>query len=166
MTQHDLLPYRPCVGIMLINHAGLVWVGKRFGDKNPVPDETAWQMPQGGLDKGEDPLEAAKRELYEETSVSNVSLLAEAPEWYAYDFPEEVLQSTRRGKYRGQTQKWFAMRFEGMDSEINILTPPDGHGQEFCEWRWERAENLPGLIVPFKREVYAQVVGAFKHLTV
>lgn len=165
MTDLTSLPYRPCVGIMLLNKQGLVWVGKRFGDKTPVPDAFAWQMPQGGLDEGEDPLEAAKRELYEETGVASVSLLAEAPEWFAYDFPPEVQQSTRRGKFRGQTQKWFAMRFDGDDAEINILNPPEGHNQEFSEWRWEQAANLPDMIVPFKREVYAQVVRAFARLT-
>lgn len=166
MTQDATLPYRPCVGIMLINRDGLVWTGKRFGDKTPVPDEFAWQMPQGGLDEGENPLEAAKRELFEETSVTSASLIAEAPEWFNYDFPPEVLFNSKRGnKFKGQTQKWFAFRFEGDDSEINILTPPHGHMQEFSEWRWEKAANLPSLIVPFKRDVYRQVVDAFSTFT-
>ncbi len=166
MTTIDSRSYRPCVGIMLINREGLVWTGKRFGDKTPVPDEFAWQMPQGGLDEGEDPFEAAKRELYEETSVRSVSLLAEASEWFNYEFPPEVQFNSKRGKkFKGQTQKWFALRFEGEDNEINILTPPDGHLQEFSEWRWERAQNLPALIVPFKKRVYEQVLEAFSPFT-
>lgn len=165
MTDYSALPFRPCVGIMLINRDGLVWAGKRYGDKQPIPEEFAWQMPQGGLDKGEDPLEAARRELYEETSVKSITLLAEAPDWFSYDFPEEIQRQVRKAKYRGQTQRWFAFRFDGDDSEINILTPPDGHAQEFCEWRWEKAENLAGLVIPFKHQVYLDVVEAFSEFT-
>ncbi|KZL19356.1 RNA pyrophosphohydrolase [Pseudovibrio axinellae] len=166
MTDYSALPFRQCVGIMLINRDGFVWAGKRYGDEQPIPDEYAWQMPQGGLDKGENPIAAAKRELYEETSVKSISLLAEAPDWFSYDFPEDVQRNMRKVKYRGQTQRWFAFRFDGDDSEINILTPPDGHAQEFCEWRWEKAENLPGLVIPFKQQVYRDVVEVFSEFTV
>ncbi|WP_244628215.1 RNA pyrophosphohydrolase [Stappia taiwanensis] len=159
------LPYRPCVGVMLINPAGLVWIGKR--DPSGGADKThAWQMPQGGIDTGETPLAAARRELYEETSIRSVSLIAEAPGWYAYDYSPEIIQASRRGRYRGQTQKWFAFRFEGAEDEINILTPPDDHKAEFCSWRWSRAAELPELVIPFKRKVYEQIVRSFAPFTI
>lgn len=159
------LPYRPCVGIMLINRSGKVWIGSRSDSANKNGYDFTWQMPQGGIDKGETPERAARRELYEETSVKSVTLLEEAPEWFAYDYPEDVVKSTRKGKYRGQAQRWLAYRFDGSDDEINILTPPDGHSAEFDQWRWEEVEALPQLIVPFKRPVYEKVVAAFSHLT-
>ena len=157
------LPYRPCVGIMLINRRGLVWIGRRFdeGQVEHVAPGHEWQMPQGGIDAGEDPLVAARRELYEETNVRSATLIAEAPEWYAYDIPRKVVGERWRHKWRGQTQKWFAFRFDGDDSEIDILHPPEGE-QEFAEWRWERMERLPELIIPFKRPVYEKVVEAFR----
>ncbi len=163
-TEH--LPYRKCVGIMLINSQGLVWVGKRSKYKLYDKDPKVWQMPQGGIDKGEEPFQAAKRELYEETSVTSVSLIAEAPEWYSYDIPDEYSDSSRPRKFRGQTQKWFAFRFEGDDTEINILKPPDNHQVEFIDWRWEKLSNLPNLVVSFKREVYLNVVDAFSQFVV
>ncbi|QFT34465.1 RNA pyrophosphohydrolase [Roseibium porphyridii] len=159
------LPYRPCVGIMLINKHGMVWIGSRDDGGSSANYEFSWQMPQGGIDKGETPERAARRELYEETSVRTISLLEEAPEWFAYDYPPEVVQRSRKGKYRGQAQRWVAYRFDGDDDEINILVPPDGHSAEFSKWRWEHAAQLPGLIVPFKRPVYERVVAAFSHLT-
>lgn len=124
-------------------------------------------MPQGGIDPGEEPYAAALRELYEETNVRSVSLLAEAPEWYAYDLPSMVAGRAWKGRYRGQTQKWFAFRFEGDEAEIDIARPGGGrHRPEFDEWRWERMERLPELIIPFKRGVYQSVVGVFRHLAV
>lgn len=161
----DGLPYRPCVGVMLLNGEGKVWVGKRDDGGGHANYDYAWQMPQGGIDKGEDPKEAAVRELYEETSIRSVSVLAEAPEWFAYDYPSDVVARSRKGKYRGQAQRWFALRFEGPESEIDVLNPPDGHSVEFSAWRWEKAERVPELIVPFKRQVYHRVVDAFSHLT-
>ncbi|WP_068311532.1 RNA pyrophosphohydrolase [Polycladidibacter hongkongensis] len=161
----DLSLYRPCVGIMLINNSGKVWIGKRFGDKTPVDDAFAWQMPQGGIDEGEDAQAAALRELFEETSVRSVEILGQNSGWFSYDFPPEVQFNSKRGRYKGQKQRWFAMRFTGADSEINILTPPDGHAQEFSEWRWVDADEVPKLIVPFKREVYQQVIAAFSQHT-
>jgi putative (di)nucleoside polyphosphate hydrolase len=159
------LPYRACVGIMLLNREGLVFIGQRRSEAGPehVDDGYAWQMPQGGIDAGEEPHEAAVRELYEETGVRSISLLAEAPEWYAYDLPSVVAGRAWRGRYRGQRQKWFAFRFEGPESEIDIERP-GGHRPEFDAWRWERMDLLPTLIIPFKRGVYEQVVAAFRHL--
>eukprot|EP01037_Dinobryon_pediforme_P046968 gene46968-60677_t len=120
-------------------------------------------MPQGGVDAGEDPIDAAWRELHEETNVRSAKLIAEAPEWYSYDIPRSVVGERWKHKWRGQTQKWFAFRFEGDESEIDILHPPAGE-QEFAEWRWERMERLPELIIPFKRPVYEKVVAAFRGL--
>ncbi|PVE22377.1 RNA pyrophosphohydrolase [Microvirga sp. KLBC 81] len=160
------LPYRSCVGVMLLNKQGQVFIGRRHSDSGDhVANGYAWQMPQGGIDPGEDPYRAALRELYEETSVRSVSLLAEAPEWYSYDLPSIVAGRAWRGRYRGQIQKWFAFRFEGNDSEINITQPGGGHHKpEFDEWRWEDMHRLPELIIPFKRGVYESVVAAFSHL--
>lgn len=159
------LPYRPCVGIMVLNPAGLVWAGRRLPEGNSEYDGSPmlWQMPQGGIDDGEDPLQAAIRELYEETGMKSVSLLAEASRWINYDLPAELIGIGLRGKYRGQTQRWFAFRFEGDESEIAI-DPPGGHTAEFDAWAWKPMSELPELIVPFKRSVYEQVVTEFRHL--
>jgi putative (di)nucleoside polyphosphate hydrolase len=158
------LPYRPCVGVMLINRAGLVFLGQRKAEAGPehVDDTYSWQMPQGGIDPGEEPLSAALRELHEETNVSTVSMLAEAPGWFAYDLPDDVAGKAWKGRYRGQTQKWFAFRFEGDESEIDIASPAGGVKPEFSAWRWERMEALPQLIIPFKRPVYERVCEIFR----
>ena len=158
------LPYRPCVGVALINRQGLVFIGRRKPEAGPehVDDTYSWQMPQGGIDEGEPPFEAAMRELREETNVSSVSLLAEAPRWFSYDLPEDVASQAWKGRYRGQTQKWFAMRFEGEETEIDIAAPAGGVKPEFDAWRWERLDRLPALIIPFKRPVYEEVVEAFR----
>ncbi|MGA0532252.1 RNA pyrophosphohydrolase [Hansschlegelia sp. KR7-227] len=160
----ERLPYRRCVGVMLLNGRGGVFVGKRRGGGDGDPDrmEYRWQMPQGGIDAGETPLEAARRELIEETGVRSAELIAEAPDWYDYEFPPDVLARARNGRYGGQTQRWFAFRFTGDESEID-LSPP-GHKPEFSGWRWAEMAELPGLIVPFKRGVYERVVEAFGHL--
>ena len=162
----DSLPYRPCVGIMVLNRDGLVWAGRRIAedDSEMAGAVKLWQMPQGGIDAGEDPLPAARRELYEETGMRSVTLLAEAPRWIDYDLPREVLGIALKGKFRGQTQKWFAFRFEGEEREIAINPPPGGHEAEFDQWAWKPMAQLPELIVPFKRQVYVQVVAAFRHL--
>jgi putative (di)nucleoside polyphosphate hydrolase len=157
------LPYRPCVGIALFSRDGLVWIGSR-SDENAEGEGKGnwWQMPQGGLDEGEDPEEAARRELYEETSVREASLLAEAPGWLTYDLPRDLVPTSWGGKYRGQKQKWFAFRFEGNEDEIAINPPPGGHEAEFDDWAWRRLDEMPELIVPFKRGVYDKIVAAFK----
>lgn len=159
----ETLPYRPCVGIMVLNREGLVWTGHRLAEENSEYDGSPqlWQMPQGGIDKGEDPLPAAYRELYEESGIRTVSLLAEAPGWINYDLPRHLVGIGLKGKYRGQTQKWFAFRFEGDESEIDILNPIGGHKPEFDAWRWIELAQTPELIIPFKREVYREVARLF-----
>ena len=160
------LPYRPCVGVALFNRDGLVWIGMR-SDKEAEGEGEGhwWQMPQGGLDEGEDPYKASLRELYEETSAKSVSLIQEAPGWFKYDLPPDLVGQSWGGRYRGQKQKWFALRFEGKESEIDVLHPGGGkHKAEFSAWRWEKLARLPGLIVPFKRKVYEEVVAAFKDI--
>lgn len=165
-TAPEDLPYRPCVGIMVLNTKGLVWAGRRIAEPDSELSDTdqLWQMPQGGIDKGEEPFPAAMRELYEETGMRSVTLLAEAPDWINYDLPAHLLGVAFKGKYRGQTQKWFAFRFEGEENEIAIDPPPGGHSAEFDRWAWKPMVELPELIVPFKRRVYDEVVAAFRHL--
>ncbi len=160
------LPYRPCVGVMLLNQDGNVWAGRRIKEGNTEYSGSPmlWQMPQGGIDKGEAALDAAYRELYEETGIKSVSLLAEAPDWLTYDLPKHMIGIGLKGKYRGQKQRWFAFRFEGDESEIQISPPPGGHAAEFDQWDWKPMEELPDLIVPFKRDVYRQVVQTFSKL--
>jgi putative (di)nucleoside polyphosphate hydrolase len=165
MTKYEELSYRPCVGMMLLNRAGLVFIGRRTGGPEHVDAVHSWQMPQGGLDEGEDPYQAALRELREETSVRSVALLAEAKDWYSYDLPTQVGRKAWKGKYRGQTQKWFALRFLGSEGEIDVLHPPGGHKPEFVDWRWEKMERLPALVIPFKRKVYEQVVKEFSRFS-
>lgn len=161
------LPYRPCVGVMILNREGLVWAGRRIPDGNSEYDGSPqlWQMPQGGIDKGEDPADTALRELFEETSIRSVELIAEAPDWIYYDLPDDVLGTALKGKYRGQRQRWFAFRFTGDESEIDVVEPGDGSmPAEFDTWRWEELDKLPDLIVPFKREAYQQIVAAFRDI--
>ena len=162
MSPHPRSAYRPCVGLAVFNREGLVFLGRRKIGPETGNLPQAWQMPQGGIDPGESPLEAAVRELYEETNIRTVSLLGEADEWFCYDLPAPLAGQAWRGRYRGQTQRWFAFRFEGDESEIDVRNPGGGgHKAEFAEWRWEPLENVPNLIVPFKRGVYEQVVTAF-----
>ena len=158
----ETLPYRLCAGMMVLNRAGLAFIGRRVNGPEHVDNTHAWQMPQGGIDRGEDPWPAALRELREETNISSVQRLAEVAEWLTYDIPRELVGHAWNGKYRGQKQKWFALRFAGDDSEIDIAHPAGGHEPEFLEWRWEPVQNLPNLVVPFKRQTYVRVVAEFK----
>jgi len=149
------LPYRPCVGIMMINAQGLIFAAQRIDSPTP-----AWQMPQGGIDAGEDPGRAALRELEEEISVTPdlVAPLAETQDWLAYDLPPEMVPHIWKGRFRGQKQRWFLMRYLGADSQIDIATD----SPEFSDWRWITAEDMLERIVPFKRAIYAQVIGEFR----
>jgi putative (di)nucleoside polyphosphate hydrolase len=164
MTETEgVLPYRPCVGVMLINTEGRVFVGRRSDRSEEGVDSTWWQMPQGGLDEGEEPEAGARRELAEETGVSSARFLARTRDWLTYDLPNELVGIAWEGRYRGQKQLWFAARFEGPESEID-LGPREGHDQEFDAWQWVTLGALPTLVVPFKRQVYLRVIeelGAF-----
>lgn len=156
--------YRPCVGIMVLDRTGRVWIGRRHdAPAEPEGPGAWWQMPQGGIDENEDPAAAALRELYEETSVKSARIIAEAPGWYRYDLPAHLIGIAWGGRWRGQRQKWYAARFEGKDEEIDISAPP-GHKAEFDAWRWAGMAELESSIVPFKRAVYRDVVAAFRHL--
>jgi putative (di)nucleoside polyphosphate hydrolase len=161
MPSFDSLPYRPCAGITLFNRAGLVFVGRRAGGPEHVDLTHVWQMPQGGIDDGEDPYQGALRELYEETNVRSVEKLGEIAEWLAYDIPREIVGEAWGGKYRGQRQKWFALRFTGDEQEINIASPAGGHKPEFIAWRWAKIDEIADLVVPFKRQTYERVLEEF-----
>lgn len=154
-TDPATLPYRPCVGVVLVNRDGLIFAGQRLDSTAP-----AWQMPQGGIDDGEKPRVAALRELWEETGVTadKVDFVAKTEDWVTYDLPPELLGKVWGGKYRGQKQKWFLFRFNGTDADIRI----DSEHPEFARWRWIDADDMVASIVPFKRAVYEQVVAAFR----
>jgi len=162
VTRFEDLPYRPCVGAALFNREGLVFIGRRTEGAEHIDATHVWQMPQGGVDRNEDPYQAVLRELYEETSIRSIEPLGEIAEWLSYDIPRDIAGDVWKGRYRGQTQRWFALRFTGDESEIDILNPAGGHHPEFMAWRWEPIENLPNLIIPFKRPVYERVVAEFR----
>ncbi|MGN6488977.1 MAG: RNA pyrophosphohydrolase [Devosia sp.] len=168
MVDRETLPYRDCVGTAIFNADGLVFIGRRKPEDDPEASAelgAPWQMPQGGIDKGEAPRDTAYRELYEETSIKSVELIAEAPEWIYYDLPDAALGIALKGKYRGQRQRWFAFRCLGEEREINVTEPGGGRfPAEFDSWRWEQLEALPDLIVPFKRDAYLQVIAAFRDI--
>lgn len=157
----ESLPYRPCVGIAVFNRAGLALVGRRIDGPEHVDLTHSWQMPQGGIDPGEDPWPAAMRELREETNISSVQRLGEIAQWLDYDIPRDLVGQAWKGQYRGQTQKWFAVRFTGAETEIDIAHPAGAAHPEFSAWRWEPLQNLPDMVVPFKRAVYQRVVQEF-----
>lgn len=146
------LPYRRCVGIMLLNSRGEAWVGRR------IDTPEAWQMPQGGIDKGESPADSALRELEEEIGTAQARILAETHDWLSYDLPVEIVPTTWGGKYRGQTQKWFVLEFLGSDADIN---PTQVKHPEFDAWRWVPADELPALAVSFKRDIYRALQAEF-----
>ncbi|WP_336278891.1 RNA pyrophosphohydrolase [Bartonella sp. CB175] len=158
------LPYRKSVGILVFNCEGKVWVGRRLRTCAHVGSRMSdrWQLPQGGIDEDEKPLDAARRELYEETGIRSVKLIKEAKDWFHYDFPQELVGYVLNNKYRGQMQKWFAFQFTGEISEISINPPPDGNTAEFDQWKWTDLEILPSIIISFKKQVYMKVVNEFR----
>jgi len=152
--------YRPCVGVALFDARGRVFIGRRPGNGNALTHP--WQMPQGGIDPHEDAVAAAMRELYEETNIRSVAVLAETQDWLTYDLPNGLAKRAWKGRYRGQAQRWVALRFTGTDDEIDVLHPAGGaHKPEFRAWRWERLDRTPELVVPFKRPVYEEVARRF-----
>jgi putative (di)nucleoside polyphosphate hydrolase len=159
MSDFSRLPYRPCVGVMLVNASGKVFVGKRIDNR----ETDWWQMPQGGVDRGEDLRDAALRELWEETGATapHVTVLAQTREELLYDLPDELMGKLWGGKYRGQRQTWFLARFDGTDEDIDLNAHKPA---EFCEFRWVEPELLPELIVPFKKRVYRAVLEEFRNL--
>lgn len=148
-------PYRPCVGLMLLNEHGQVFVGQRIDQY-----VEAWQMPQGGIDEGETAKQAALRELKEEVGTERVEIIAESKDWISYDLPRDLADKVWRGRFRGQRQKWFVLRFTGHDGDIDIATEEP----EFARWQWMALDDLPRFIVPFKRAVYERLVSEFGHL--
>ena len=157
---HTDLPYRPCVGAVLFNRDGLVWIGKRI-PKSGDNFVDAWQMPQGGIDKGEDPADAEIRELREETGIDAAEIIAETDGWLTYELPDHLRGISWGGKYRGQKQKWFGLQYSGEDLDFDLDTYDT---PEFSSWRWVRLEEVLDLIVPFKHDVYKQLVAEFRHL--
>ena len=164
MTPFESLPYRPCAGLTVFNREGLVFIGRRSSGPEHIDDTHVWQMPQGGIDEGEEPYAAALRELYEETNIKSVEKLGGVADWLHYDIPRDIVGAAWHGKYRGQKQKWYALRFTGDEDEIDIKNPGGGHKPEFIAWRWEKLERLPELVVPFKRKIYERVVAEFAPL--
>jgi putative (di)nucleoside polyphosphate hydrolase len=158
-TDH-VLPLRIGVGIMLLNRDGLVWLGRRRPKWSPRDQADIWQMPQGGIEKFEAPRGAALRELREETGVTQVEIIGEHPEWLSYELPAELIGIALKGRYRGQRQRWFAMRYLGRDKDID-LAPKAGTKAEFNAWQWAQIDSVPSLAMPYKRDIYERVTRAF-----
>lgn len=152
LLPHDRRPYRPGIGLVLLNAEGLAFVARRIDTPG-----NAWQFPQGGIDEGEDPRETALREMEEEIGTDKAEIIAESKGWINYDLPPEIADRSWKGRFRGQTQKWFCARFTGTDADINIHTAHP----EFCEWRWMELAEVPPLIIPFKRSLYDKVAEEF-----
>jgi putative (di)nucleoside polyphosphate hydrolase len=152
------LPYRPCVGMLLLNGEGKVFVGRRIDTAKE--GDNIWQMPQGGIDKGETPEAAVLREMEEEIGTGKAEIIAESRQWLHYDLPDHLVGKVWKGKYRGQKQRWFALRFLGQDADIDLAT----EHPEFDAWRWVELEDVPGLVIPFKRDTYRAVVSEFREL--
>ena len=152
------LPYRPCVGMLLLNAAGQVFVGRRIDTAKE--GDNIWQMPQGGIDKGETPEQAVLREMEEEIGTDKAEIFAESTRWLHYDLPDHLVGKVWKGKYRGQKQRWFALRFLGDDADIDLAT----EHPEFDAWQWVDLEDVPSLVIPFKRDTYRAVVEEFRTL--
>ena len=148
-SEQEALPYRQCAGIVLFNYTGMVLVGKRIDQITE-----AWQMPQGGIDENEEPLEAALRELEEEINTANVEILAESKNWHKYDLPKNLRGKLWKGRYRGQNQKWFAMKYLGDDKQIQ---PQSVKKPEFNDWKWIDIEDLPRVAIKFKQDIYRSI---------
>ena len=161
-------PYRPNVGIALFGRDGRVLIARRLADDGPeiVLPGLDWQMPQGGIDPDEDPEPAARRELWEETGITSAEVIGVMPDWLSYDFPPYDGPPHRLAVFRGQRQLWFAMRFTGPETEIDVTRAPDGVPAEFSTWRWERLDRVAALVVPFRRDVYQAVAAGFARFAV
>ena len=160
------LPYRPCVGIMVLNKQGLVWAGRRIAEGNSEYDGSPqlWQMPQGGIDAGEKPRDAAYRELWEETGIASAELIAVTDDWWNYDFPARGARVDKLYPFRGQRQRWAAFRLAGSEDEITLAAAHTEEPPEFLEWRWRPLTELPAVAPPHRRQQYARVLEAFGHI--
>lgn len=160
--QKAALPYRPCVGVIVVNKDGLVWAGRRLPNEEYTGETRLWQFPQGGIDEGEDAQKAALRELYEETSIRSVSPITAIDGWLTYDLPDHLIGQALKGKYRGQKQRWFVLRFEGPEDEIDVVNPPEGEKPEFDEWAWVPIDEMPAKAVAFKADLYRTLIAALR----